>query len=146
VIGGQGEGTAREFRRRIATTVEADWSDVVEVFVDARDTNVTTELDARGDAALVEGSPQSGLSLELAETGPFRYGVAVNVGDTVTTRLIPGAPAITDVLRDVTLKWTVDNGLTVTPVIGERADDPNQIFGKAVASIARAVRNINSRS
>lgn len=146
VIGGQGEGTAREFRRRIATTVEAEWADVVEVFADARDTNVTTELDARGDAALLDGAPRTGLSLELAETGSFRYGVAVSVGDRVVTRLIPGAPVITDVLRAVTLKWTLTDGLTITPVIGERTDDPNKIFGKAVASVARSVRNINSRS
>lgn len=146
VIGGQGEGTAREFRRRIATAVETEWADITEAFVDARDTNVAVELDARGDAALLEGAPKTGLTMELAETGPFKYGIAVSVGDRVTTRLVPGAPAITDILREVSLTWTASDGLIITPVIGERADDPNQTFARAVASVARAVRNINSRS
>jgi hypothetical protein len=146
VVGGQGEGTAREFRRRIATSVETEWADIVEGFVDARDTNVAAELDARGDAALLEGAPKTGLSMDLAETGSFRYGVAVNVGDQVTTRLVPGAPPITDILREVSLTWTADEGLIITPVVGERTDDPNQTFARAVSSVARAVRNINSRS
>lgn len=146
IIGGQGEGTAREFRRRIATAVESDWADVVEVFVDARDTSITAELDARGDEALIEGAPKTGLKLELSETGSFRYGVAVSVGDQVITRLVPGGPAVTDILREVSLSWTKDDGLTITPVIGERTDDPNMIFGKAISAIARTVRTINARS
>lgn len=146
VIGAQGEGTAREFRLLTDTTLEATWGDTIETFTDARDTSVDTELDARGAQTLAEGAPTAGLKLTLAETDTFRYGRTVRVGDLVTTVLVPGAPPITDVLREAVLLWNVADGFNVTPVVGDRSDDPSRIFAKAIASIARAIRNDRSNT
>lgn len=146
VIGGGGEGTAREFRERVNATAASDWGDVVEVFTDARDVSTAGEMDARGDVALAEGMPRSGLSLELAETDTFRYGRGLVRGDLVPVQLVPGAPLITDVLREATLTYTRDAGLQVQPVVGDRTDDPDRTLWGAVAKTLAAVRNINARS
>lgn len=142
VVGGQGEGTSREFLIRPATpsVLEAEWGDVIETFVDARDADVLADLQARGDAALAEGVPTTGLKLTLAETETFRYGRSVRVGDLVTTRLVPGQDPITDVLREAVLKWDNDNGFTVTPMVGDRTDDPSRVLARAVAALGRAIR------
>lgn len=144
VIGGQGEGTAREFRVVTDTTLEAAWGDKIETFTDARDTAVTTEQDAAGAETLAEGAPTAGLKLTLAETASFRYGTSVRVGDLVTTVLVPGAPPITDVLREAVLSWTVGDGFTATPIVGDRSDDPNRTFARAVSRLAKAIRNQRS--
>lgn len=104
------------------------------------------ELDRRGAEALAAGGPLVGLKLTLAETDSFRYGRTVRVGDLVTTAVVPGSTPITDVLREAVLMWSTDNGFTVTPVIGDRSDDPTRTFVRAVASIGRAVRNLKARS
>lgn len=144
VIGGQGEATAREFRVVTDSALEGAWGDVIETFTDARDTDVPAEQDARGAVALAEGAPTAGLKLTLAETATFRYGRTVRVGDLVTTVLVPGAPPVTDVLREAVLSWTAADGFLVTPVVGDRSDDPDRIFARAVANIARAIRNQRS--
>jgi len=144
IIGAQGEGTLREFRAVTDAALETAWGDKVEVFTDARDTAVTAEIDARGTARLAEGAPTAGLKLTLAETDSFRYGTTLRVGDKVTTTLVPGAAPITDVLREAVLSWTADNGFTVTPQVGDRTDDPDRTFAKAIASLAKAVRNQRS--
>jgi hypothetical protein len=140
VVGGQGDGTARVFRARSDTTAEALWGVKRESFVDATDATTTALLDSRGDAAIAEGAATAGLKLTLAETDTFRYGDQLRVGDLVTTQLVPGATAITDVLREAVINWSVEEGLTATPVVGDRQDDPNRVFAKAIASVARAVR------
>jgi hypothetical protein len=144
VIGGQGEGTAREFRVLTDTTLETAWGDKIEVFTDARDTAVTTEQDAAGAQALADGAPTAGLKLTFAETASFKYGTSVRVGDLVTTVLVPGAPPITDVLREAVLSWTVADGFSATPVVGDRSDDPNRTFARAISALAKAIRNQRS--
>jgi hypothetical protein len=140
VVGGQGDGTARVFRQRIDTTAESLWGMKREVFVDASDAATSALLDARGDAAIAEGAATAGLKLMLAETDSFRYGDQLRVGDLVTTKLVPGADPITDVLREAVISWSADEGLSATPVVGDRTDDPDKTFARAVASLARAVR------
>lgn len=146
VVGGQGEGTAREFRARTSTATEAEWGDVCERFVDARDTSDVAELDARGDLAITEGAMTSGLSLELSETDTFKYGRSVRVGDLVTAQLIPGAPPVVDVLREATLKWTLADGFTASPIVGDRSSDPNRTLARTIAALATGLRNIGART
>lgn len=142
VAGGAGEGTAREFYTTANTARESDWGDMIEVFRDARDAETTATLVARAAETLSEGAPTSGLSLTLAETPIFRYGGAggVRVGDTVTARLANGVE-ITDVLREATITWTADDGLNVTPVVGDITDDPTQEIADAVSRLASATRS-----
>lgn len=143
VTGGQGEGTAREFRATTDTVLEAATGDVVEVFVDARDTAVSAEQDARGTAALLENGPVTGLKVQLAETDTFRYGRSLRVGDAVTLSLAGGAVTITDVVREATLTWD-ENGLMVSPLIGDRATEARSKLGKALGQLQKAVRDVKA--
>lgn len=144
VIGGSGDGTARGFRAVVDTALEAATGDVIEVFVDARETSDTTVLDARGFEHIAEGAPTAGLAVTFSETAHFRYGPGgVSVGDIVT--LDVGKP-ITDVLRTAELVYTAADGVSATPVIGQRSDDPNTTLVQAVSAALRASRNANVRS
>jgi hypothetical protein len=146
VAGGAGEGTARAFQLVTDTAREAEYADLIEVFRDARDAEDATTLIARAQETLTEGAPTSGLSVTLAETGVFRYGGphGVRVGDTVTARIGPGTE-ITDVLRSATIAWTAQDGLTVTPTVGEITDDPDQEVADAIQALAKNQRGLAPR-
>jgi hypothetical protein len=144
VAGGQGEGVARVFRSTVAATRETQWRDVIEVFRDARDAEDSATLDLRSQETLDEGAPRAGLSVELAETATFRYGKAVRVGDRVRIE-VGGAVVVEDVLREAVLSWTRDDGLLVTPIVGQRTDDPDTVLARAVAALGRSLRNLTGR-
>lgn len=141
VVAGPGVGTSREWLERSNSTLEAALNRKIEVLTDASDTDVTTERQARGDAALLAVGPKSGFSLGLSETGSFRYGQNLRVGDVVTIDLGGGA-TVTDVLREATLSWTRDAGMVVTPTVGERTDDPAITIAKILADTAKKVRGL----
>lgn len=146
VVGGGGDGTAREFRAITGTALESATGDVVEVFVDARDTNDNTVLDQRAQDAITEGAPTSGISVTLAESKHFRYGVAASVGDILTISPGPGLD-VTEVMREATLSWNASEGLRVRPAVGDpNATNPINTITKSIAALARGFRNQNARS
>lgn len=151
VLGADGEGTARTFRSKVDTALEAQWGDVIETWIEARDLKSSdagfeAAATARMDEALAAGAPRSSLSVKLAEAGRFRYGGpgGVHVGDVVRVELTPGAAPISDVLRSATLTWD-RAGVHVTPVIGERTDDPSAMTARAIAAAQRAIRTLQRR-
>lgn len=143
VVGGQGEGTAREFVHVTDSGREAAWGESIEVFRDARDSDDTAVLTLRGQETLTEGAAKAGLSLTLAETAGFAYGRSVRVGDVVTTALAPGVE-VTDTLREARIVWDAENGLTATPVVGERTDDPGDMLRGTLQALTRAVRDLRA--
>ena len=68
----------------------------------------------------------------------------MRVGDRVTTRIAPGAE-ITDVLREARIVWDADNGLEVTPVVGDRQDDPSALLRTAINALSRGIRDLKAR-
>jgi hypothetical protein len=145
IVGGGGEGTARTFLLVVNTAVEAAWGIVLASFVDARDTSDPAVMTARAWEVLNEGAPRSGLAAELAETDDFRVGVTVNVGDVVPVQLT-GAPLITDTVTEAVWDWTADEGLVVTPHVGEVAGTFEELAAAAVAQIAARTRDQDARS
>lgn len=143
VVGGQGDGTARVFRSVVNSSRETAWHDIYEGFADARDLDTTTELDERGGEILAENGPTAGLSLTLSESQGFRFGEHIRLGDTIPVELANGV-TVTDVLREVAINWSRDNGLVITPSVGDRTDDPDVILVRAVADLARRVRQVMS--
>ena len=142
VVAGPGVGTSREWLQRVDTAREALWRRK-ETLTDASDTEVTTEREQRGDDALIAAGPKSGFSIGLSETAAFRYGTNLRVGDTVTIDL-GGGVTVTDILREATLSWTRDNGLVVTPTIGERTDDGTTKLAQILASVVKRVRMLTT--
>jgi hypothetical protein len=135
VVGGQGEGVAREFRGFTDAPRESAWNDVIEVLQDARDSSSGDVYADRAAEVLAESAPLAGLSLELSETKHFSYGGdGLRVGDRVTA-MIRGQ-AFTDVLREARLSWD-KGGDTATPVVGERSDDPDLNLAKRIRALQR---------
>lgn len=144
VSGGQGEGTARVFRYLIDDAREAEYNDIIEIFRDARDADSNTVLDARAQETLNDGAPRHGLSLTLAETDTFRYGDTFQVGDIVTANV--GGLLITDVLREVTFTYTTDEGVDVTPSVGDPSvDEPDAQIAAAIRRLAQNQRDSGVR-
>jgi len=148
VLGAQGEAEARDFISSADMAREAEWEDVIEVFRDGRDSSDATVNANRLAEALTEGAPKSGLAVTLSETKTFRYGRTVAgggvlVGDRVRVEVGPGV-VVEDVLREATLSWTTGDGLEVTPVIGERTDDPDTALARSLTALARGVRDLRA--
>lgn len=143
IVGGSGEGTAREFRRVRDTALEAAWHMRAEVFRDARDTDIDAEMDARGAETLAEGKPTTGFNIELAETATFRYGRTLNVGDIVTINVAPNAP-IQEVIREVVISHTTEGGLTVKPTVADGPPEAIGVIARAAARLAVKVRKLEA--
>lgn len=142
VGGGQGEGTARVFRSAIDTTLEAQYGDVVEAFADARNGETTAEVDQSNTEVLFEGKPTSGFSVELSETPYFRYGT-VQVGDRVTIQA--GGLERADILRSASVTWNRQDGLTVSPKVGEINDSTSSDMKRAIKTLWQGLTNLKVR-
>jgi hypothetical protein len=150
VVGIGGEGTARQFYGPfVNTTVETAWGIRRAEFIDARDIETTDPdradlAEERAQERLTEGSATASLKAELAETGTFRYGTAYNLGDKVTIRPV-GSDPITDRVREVELDWSTDNGLVITPRIGEWQDSQTDRLWRTVDKTLRATNDLGTR-
>lgn len=153
VIGGQGEGTARAFRKLTDTARETQYGMRAEVFRDARDAKddvetgaVATEImDARGQEALDETGPKNGVSLTLAGSGIFQYGPGgFRVGDRIPVKVTDDI-TITEVIRECTLKWVSPEYASVEPAIGELTNQPERVTAQRIAALARRQRNQEAR-
>ncbi len=146
IIGGQGEGTLRTFARYQDAALAATIGERIEVFRDARDSGSGDVYGQRAAETFAETAAKSGLSVKLAETSVFRYGGpgGVRVGDKVTLEVGAGV-TITDTLRSVSLSWTRENGLEVTPAVGEITDNTDQQFAQALAAVAAGVRDLRRK-
>ncbi|MGF4045720.1 Gp37-like protein [Paenarthrobacter nitroguajacolicus] len=144
VIGGKGEGVLRAFQAFNAASRETEWGDVIEVFRDARDTEDGDVYGQRAAETLAETSEKSGLSLKLSETKEFRYGRnGLKVGNKVPFRVGPSL-LITDVLREAQLSWTRDEGLNITPKVGDITDSADLIFARAIKRNSQDIRDFRS--
>lgn len=144
IVGGPGVDTSREFRRRINTAAETELGYSIEGLVDAQSVENYTQHDAAGDEALTAADRKSGFKLGLSETAAFKYGGnGVHVGDQVTVNI--GGNTYTDVLREATLQFDRDNGLVVSPTVGERSDDPDVKLARFLSNIARGIRDLRAR-
>lgn len=105
VVGGGGDGTARVFRQSVIdSTAETAWNLSAEVFIDARDTTDTVEMDQRAAEENVTNGPVSGLSITTMDIPNLKFGEHYGLGDKVTVE--PSAAVkIADVLREVSIRW-----------------------------------------
>lgn len=140
--GGTGEGTARVFGSATDTALESTHGDIVEGFVDARNSATTEELNESTAEALFEGKPTSGFALELSETPHFRYGT-VQVGDTVTIQA--GGLTRTDTLRTVALTWNRADGLTISPRVGEIQDTSDARTARQIKALWKGLTKLKVR-
>jgi hypothetical protein len=157
LVAGPGEGTARLFRLVVDEAREAEWGYSIEVYRDARDLKsdapdgepptrspaLAAAMDARGMETLAEGAAKASASASLTESAAFRYGVGYELGDTVTV-VLDGAPPITERITEVELVHKPKEGLTVTPRVGERRDDPTTAAIRMAIAAQRGVRDLQA--
>jgi hypothetical protein len=99
-VGGQGEGTARDFRIVTDSAAETAWRRI-EALVDRRDLSVSGELDKAGAQALVERAARTSLSITPIETESLAWPVDYQVGDLVAVVVDGGR--ITDRVTEVVI-------------------------------------------
>jgi hypothetical protein len=142
VAGGGGEGTARIFRRAVSTALETAHRDVVEDFQDARDADTAALTQTRATEGLVEGEPKAGFAVQLSESANFQYGKnGLVVGAQVTISIGAGVTH-TDILREVTLSYTRDEGLVTTPVVGDIRDSPDHTIANFLARLKKGINDL----
>lgn len=145
VAGAQGEAEARTFfGPYVDTARETAWGFCGEVFIDARDTDVSADVAARAAEALAAAASKVSVDFTLAETEDFQYG-PFQVGDRVTVEYAPGFTT-EDVLTEATLLHSSDvPAPEVTFRLGKREDDESDRAWRAVSSVAAGVRDLYKR-
>lgn len=144
VVGGRGEGVAREFVQVIDPVREAEWGDIIEGFVDARNTDEGSDISIDGREALAEGAPRAAIATTLAETARFQYGKTYIEGDRVRVRV---GPVDTTQQISVAVTEDADEGVVITPSIGELdvSADMDVQLANQVARLARGIRDRGRR-
>jgi hypothetical protein len=145
IVGGQGEGTARNFRQVVDTAREAQYGMRAETFRDARDNDAGDVMDARAAETLVEAGPQNGIALTLAGSGIFQYGPGgFHVGDRIPVEVAPGV-VITEVIQECTLKWVSPQYASSDPKVGELTNQPERVTAQRMAALNKRLRNQEAR-
>lgn len=144
VVGGRGEGVERQFIEVIDHDREAEYGVILEGFVDARNTDEDADLTIDAYQALAEGAPRVGITTELAETQRFLYGETYVEGDLVHVQI---GPVDTTQRLSVSITESADNGVEVTPHIGELEDsaDVEVQIAQQLARLARGIRDQGRR-
>lgn len=115
VIGGEGEDAAREYMLGKQTSSETGWG-TTEVFFDS---SGDTDADRyqQGLDHLAENAPTYSFSVTPQDTESMRFGETYSIGSVVETELFPDV-TLTDVVRQVTITDSVDDGVDVVPIVG----------------------------
>jgi hypothetical protein len=148
VAGGDGNDEERMFVEVIDEDLEEAHNDVHEVFRSGTsgDHDDTAEeklalLTADGQETLDESVPKSGFAVRLSETGTFRYGQDnLVVGALVTISV--GGVTRTDYLREVTMTYSRDAGVEVTPVVGDIQDNPDRVIASFLARLKKSISDL----
>ena len=142
-IGGPGEGVDRKFDVVIDSAREALWDDITEVFVNATRREAADDLKPDGQSALDAGAASTSIAMELTEQKSFRYRVHYQLGDLLPVRL--GAVESTEVVQRVLIKDEPDNGITITPSIGDVVRNEIHLLTRQLARLQANVRNQGRR-
>lgn len=145
IVGGRGEGVARELVSVPGGAREAAWGDIIEIFVDARNTEEGSDISVEGTEALSEGAPGVGLTVELVETETFMFGVNYDVGDLIHVGIGPIDQI--EQITSVTVTESAADGVLVEPRIGaaDVAADVDVQLAHALTRLARGVRDQGRR-
>jgi len=140
--------TARIFRQFINNTLEAQIGEPVVMYVDGTDIalndDVTAEAQSKANDAFKDTAAKVNLDITLIESGAFRFGKTFQVGDIVSVQL-NNSPVFTDYVREVGIQWDADNGLVVTPKVGNWDSSADSKLIKEVARMGKALRSLQRR-
>src|SRR5579885_1009136 len=114
--GGQGEGTARAFTEASDATSISDWGRTIVAFYDDR--GATDRAKHQNDVAgqLDQSKEQTTFQAQPIDTDALQWGVDYDLGSKVS--VIVNGSAVTDLIREVEITVTPDQGSIVKPGIG----------------------------
>ena len=115
VIGGPGARLTREYTLGRVSTSETGWG-ITETFIESS-ADTQPERYQEGIDHLMENVPTYSFSVVPQETESMRFGETYHLGDTVDTELLPSV-TLTDIVREVTITDSVDDGVDVKPIVG----------------------------
>lgn len=116
IVGGDGTGTSRTIVERTNPDSITRWGRIVQ-FVNASDTDDTTQMQQAGDQALANGGEQGQVTFAATDNDQQKYGRDYFLGNIATCEPYPGLE-VTGIIRAVTLTATPDDGEVITPLIG----------------------------
>lgn len=148
IVGGSGAGTARTFILVKDTVAATDWRQIVESFVDQRDTTDSTELQNAGQQQLDSGRVTGLLSATCVDTPRLRFGQHFTLGDLVTVEVRPGVSfqgTVTKAVLDATSSGQKSVTLTVSP-FGVTGDDTNDslVIYKKIADLEKQLQKLQA--
>lgn len=143
VVGGEGTGANRLFRRTDATPPPGGFAWPREVFVDASSADTAVELLAEGEKGLRDRTASVGAVINPSTASLFRLGADFELDDLtfVDAGFRPGGQSGTATARveSVTLAHT-DSGWTATPTLGPLLGDPVAVQQRIFAELRRRGR------
>lgn len=143
VVGGRGEGVAREFALVVDHALEAELGVALEIFVDARNAEEGADLEPYGWAELAKHTGKSGLTTQLRETSWFRFPDAYELGTRLPVQI--GALQVEDVITQIEITHDSASGLSVVPTVGTATEDPQARLVGFIKNVATAVRGLQRR-
>jgi hypothetical protein len=124
--------------------LEPTYGTVIESYEDISDADTQAKLDAAAAKKLEEKIPRSGFTVRLAETQTFRYGEDnLVVGALVTISV--GGVTRTDYLREVTMTYSREAGVQVTPMVGDIQDNADRKLGRFLARLQKSINQLKVR-
>lgn len=90
------------------------------------------------------GPGTSTLEMQLSETETFHFGGAdgIHLGDSIVVET--SGQIFENQISECQLGFTRADGLVVTPLVGQRTDDPDTQLATALANVAKAIRKIST--
>lgn len=143
IVGGAGEGVAREFLRVTDSALQTQLGRILEGFDDSRGADAGADLTPYGEAALAEAAGKSSVTATLRETSWFRFPTAYDLGTKVTIQA--GAMEAEDIITEISIKHSRDQGFSAEPKVGFATEAPQARLTEFVASLAASVRNLERR-
>lgn len=144
VVAGQGEGADRQFVYNYGGVGTGDFKNLWK-FVDARDAADEATLIKRSKEAIAEGVEKVGLTATLAEGRGFQFIKDFWLGDRISFSLADDTLKMTERVNEVQVDWTRDQGLVVTPKVGDITDSPEAKYVQAIRNIGRRTTNLETR-
>lgn len=138
VIGGPGEGVDRKFDQVIDAAREADWADITEIFVNSTRREATDDLKPDGQVRLDAGAESTSISMQITEQKGFTLHETYEIGDLI--RATAGELESLEVIQRALVKDDPDDGVTITPSIGDIVREEIQLLTRQVARLQATVR------
>lgn len=149
IVGGQGEATDRVFIANHSYDLRPDAEQVRDdrayTFVDARDATEDSVLVQRSKDSITEGAATTSLKATLAEGPGFRFIDDFWLGDRISFSLADDTVIMTERVNEVTVEWTRDQSLVVTPKVGDITASSDGKIVKAIAGIGRRTTHLETR-